>query len=69
MMKYFERPFRFAIIEEPFTQENQLLTPKMSLRRAVIINKYRSLIDSIYEDQAGYTIPRVRDSRETGMTP
>ena len=52
-MKSYERPYRFAFLDEPFTQENQLLTPKMSLKRPNIVNKYKDLIAEVYSGKRG----------------
>eukprot|EP01041_Mallomonas_annulata_P008863 gene8863-18361_t len=42
LMKGFERP------------ENQMLTPKMSMRRNNIMKAYQQLIDDIYDNKAGF---------------
>jgi len=55
-MKNFERPTKFAIITEPFSAENQMLTPKMSLRRNNILKRYAPLIEDIYELKTGSTV-------------
>eukprot|EP00604_Paraphysomonas_vestita_P000988 CAMPEP_0174819148 /NCGR_PEP_ID=MMETSP1107-20130205/2198_1 /TAXON_ID=36770 /ORGANISM="Paraphysomonas vestita, Strain GFlagA" /LENGTH=397 /DNA_ID=CAMNT_0016032091 /DNA_START=767 /DNA_END=1960 /DNA_ORIENTATION=- len=47
-MKSFERIHRWMPIIEPFSQENQLMTPKMSLRRNVIFKKYEKDIEEMY---------------------
>jgi long-chain acyl-CoA synthetase len=49
-MKSYERPLRWAAIFEPFSQENQMLTPKMSLRRNNVVKAYKDLIDELYAD-------------------
>ena len=41
---------RFAILPSPFSVENGELTTTLKLRRALIENKYRELIDQLYED-------------------
>ena len=39
---------RFRLITEPMTVENGLLTPKMSVKRAVVNKRYRDAIDATY---------------------
>ena len=55
-MKGFERPKKWIAIAQPFTQDNQMLTPKMSLRRNNILKVYSSLIDDMYSGKGGYEI-------------
>lgn len=58
-MKSYERPQRFYAITEPFTQENQMLTPKMSLRRANVLKVYGDLVAEIYGGSRGVVMPRL----------
>ena len=53
LMKSYERPSKFILLSEAFSQENQMLTPKMSLRRNNVIGSYKGLIDGMYADTAG----------------
>ncbi|MDD3643492.1 MAG: long-chain fatty acid--CoA ligase [Candidatus Krumholzibacteria bacterium] len=46
----FEKVRRFALIAEPFTVANRLLTPTMKLRRAKVIEAYGDLIEQIYRE-------------------
>jgi long-chain acyl-CoA synthetase len=46
--KGFERPSKFALITEDFTVENGMLTPKLSLKRRKVLEKYGSLLESLY---------------------
>ena len=39
---------------EPFSQENQMLTPKMSLRRVQILRAHQGLIDGMYAGTVGF---------------
>jgi long-chain acyl-CoA synthetase len=48
----FERPKRFAVIGEPFTPENGLLTPTLKLRRKPIAERYAAEIERLYGDAA-----------------
>jgi len=45
----FETIKKFKIIKSEFTQETGELTPSLKLKRKVVFEKYRDLIDSIYE--------------------
>ena len=53
VMKNFERPSRWVHTLEPFTQDNQMLTPKMSMRRNNILGVYLPLIEKTYDGTAG----------------
>lgn len=46
--KGYERPERWALIVEEFTTENDLLTPKMSVKRRNVVSRYQSVLDSLY---------------------
>ncbi len=45
----FEKVKRFTLIDHPFTQESGEMTPTMKLKRKVIAEKYRGLIDAMYD--------------------
>ncbi|HIA55348.1 MAG TPA: long-chain fatty acid--CoA ligase [Candidatus Melainabacteria bacterium] len=45
----FERIKKFVILEHDFTVENDELTPTFKVKRKVITEKYRALLDSCYE--------------------
>jgi long-subunit acyl-CoA synthetase (AMP-forming) len=47
-VKSFERPTQWLPLVHPFSQENQMLTPKMSLRRTVVTATYKDKIDLLY---------------------
>eukprot|EP00388_Colpodella_angusta_P025520 GDKK01002908.1.p1 GENE.GDKK01002908.1~~GDKK01002908.1.p1 ORF type:complete len:211 (-),score=38.41 GDKK01002908.1:180-812(-) len=47
-VKGYERPAQWLPLVQPFSQENQMLTPKMSLRRAVINTAHKTRIDALY---------------------
>lgn len=49
-LKKFEIPRDFAIVA-PFTSANNMLTPKMSIRKHVVINQYEDVIESMYGEQ------------------
>ncbi len=46
-LKKFEIPRNFACVA-PFTAANNMITPKMSIRRHVVMDAYEDLIDSMY---------------------
>ena len=46
----FEKVRRFALIAEPFTVANKLLTPTLKMRRAKVIEAYREAIDAMYSE-------------------
>ncbi|HEC26008.1 MAG TPA: long-chain fatty acid--CoA ligase [Gammaproteobacteria bacterium] len=41
--------FGIAVIDEPWTVENELMTPTLKLKRDVILQRYKEKIDEIYE--------------------
>lgn len=57
-MKNFERVVRWAPVVEPFSQANNMLTPKMSMKRNVIVKEYGGVIEALYADApgAGHTV-------------
>ena len=46
----FETPKRIALIEHDFTIERGELTPKLSVKRKVVEDRYRSAIDAMYAE-------------------
>lgn len=46
--KGFERPAAFAVISEDFSVENGMLTPKLSLKRRKVLEKYGALLEALY---------------------
>ncbi len=49
VFKGFERIKRFALIEEEFSVDNDLLTPKMSVKRLNVIARYGDLLHGLYD--------------------
>ncbi|MEJ7760990.1 MAG: long-chain fatty acid--CoA ligase [Gemmatimonadaceae bacterium] len=47
----FERPKKIALLEHEFTIERGELTPKQSVKRKVINNDYREIIDALYAER------------------
>lgn len=48
LLKSYCVPRNFALLTDPFTVENGLLTPKMSMKRPAITKVYQDLLDSLY---------------------
>jgi long-chain acyl-CoA synthetase len=44
----YEKVKRFTLLDHPFTQESGEMTPTMKLKRKVIAEKYRNMIDAMY---------------------
>lgn len=49
----FERAKKFALVEQEFSVATGELTPTMKLKRKVIAEKYKQLIDSLYDGLGG----------------
>ncbi|KAL4927812.1 putative AMP-binding enzyme [Aspergillus undulatus] len=46
----YERVKNLALMFEPFSVENNLLTPTLKLKRPPVVKKYRQLLDQLYEE-------------------
>ena len=44
-----EKVRRFAVAAEPFSIDNEQMTPTMKIRRHVIAEKYGPMLDALYE--------------------
>jgi len=62
-LKGFEKPVLWQPIAQAFAQENQMLTPKMSLRRVNIVTAYGGLLKALYEGK-GHAVRYKRDTSE-----
>jgi long-chain acyl-CoA synthetase len=51
-LKGYENPRNFALIDEEFTTENDMLTPSMKLKRRVVMEKYGEMIEGLYKESA-----------------
>ncbi len=49
-MRGYERPRRWALLAEPFGVDNGLLTPKMSLKRPKVLERYQEQLERLYAD-------------------
>ncbi len=48
--KKFEKPEKFKLVWDDWSDENALLTPTLKLKRRQVIQKYQPLIDTLYEN-------------------
>ena len=48
--KGYERPRKWALLTKEFTIENNMMTPKMSIKRRNVITAYQDIIDGMYAD-------------------
>ena len=55
-MKSYERPMKWDYDLALFTQENNMLTPKLSMRRANILKVHGPRILAMYTSEAGVAI-------------
>lgn len=62
-MKKFETPVDWAVVA-PFTVANDMLTPKMSVRRHMVVKAYDDLIEQLYETAAVESKTRMMDKME-----
>jgi long-subunit acyl-CoA synthetase (AMP-forming) len=63
-VKGFERPTQWLPLVQAFSQENQMMTPKMSLRRAIITTVYKDKIAALYAGQGNKVIYPRRTAEE-----
>ena len=54
-LKMYEKPLAWSPLILGFSQENGMMTPKLSLRRNVILQKFQHIIDAVYSDKASST--------------
>jgi long-chain acyl-CoA synthetase len=40
--------YRVALVTEPWTIENHMLTPTLKLRRTYVLNHYKAVVDRLY---------------------
>ena len=46
--KGYERPRKFDLLADEFSVENGMLTPKMSLKRRIVLESYQDRVDALY---------------------
>ena len=46
----YERVRKFAILDKPFSLESGEMTPSLKIKRKVIEERYKHLIDEMYDD-------------------
>jgi len=44
----FERVVKFELLHEPFTVDNNAMTSTLKIKRNIITNKYKELIETMY---------------------
>ncbi len=49
-LKSYERPREFALIDEEWTPENDMLTPSLKLKRRKVMEKYGDMLEGLYDD-------------------
>jgi long-chain acyl-CoA synthetase len=54
-IKGYERVRNFALVAEDFSIDNDLLTPKMSLKRRNVVQRYEATINGLYEGASPVT--------------
>ena len=55
-LKTYEKPLRWQPLAQPFSNENHMLTPKMSLRRTNVVKAYMPLLEGMYDSNQGHPI-------------
>lgn len=50
-IKRYEQPKDLLLISEPFSAENEMLTPKLSIRKPNVIKFYKDRLDALYQKQ------------------
>ncbi len=52
-LKGYAKPRKFALIDEEWTPENDMLTPTLKLKRRVVMEKYGDMIEGLYDEKRG----------------
>ena len=53
-VKRYEQPRRFVLLAEAFSAERGMLTPKMSIKRPIVLKAYADALTSCYDGEDGY---------------
>jgi long-chain acyl-CoA synthetase len=48
-IKKYEQPKDLLLISVPFSADNEMLTPKLSIRKPNVIKAYKEQLDALYE--------------------
>ena len=46
--KAFERVIAFALIDEDFTQANDMLTPSLKIKRRNVVQRHEATLEALY---------------------
>ena len=63
-LKKFEIPQKFCFSDAPFTVENEMQTPKLSIRRHMVMKNYEGQINGLYEDGVKVSSATINNSSE-----
>jgi len=47
-VKKYEQPRKLLLVAEPFSAANEMLTPKLSIRKPNVIKRYQAQLDALY---------------------
>ena len=67
-VKKYEMPLEWLLLAEPFTVENEMLTPKMSIKRHAVVKAYAPAIEAIYEKAGAESSAKAR-AKEGATNP
>lgn len=62
-LKKFEIPQNWAFVA-PFTAANNMLTPKMSIRRHMVMKAYADILSGLYDDESTKKAPDAKGAKE-----
>jgi len=51
-VKKYEMPQEWLLLTEAFTVENEMLTPKMSIKRHAVVKAYQPALTALYDQAA-----------------
>lgn len=52
-IKKYEIPSRLLLLETPLSIENEMLTPKLSIKRHIVMKHYGPAVEKLYSDKSG----------------
>jgi len=50
-VKKYEQPRELLLVAEPFSAANEMLTPKLSIRKPNVVKAYKAQLDALYNDK------------------